>query len=105
MRPNILIKQAPKCYSVKEVVLENNVKDLLRNLRNTFRGMKPSIKTSWKSFAKFLPLSLLLGRLFPFSSIFTIGCWQPANLRTASQDLQQDMYLEGIALRLEPCVT
>lgn len=24
---------------------------------------------------------------------------------TASKDLQQDMYLEGIALRLEPCVT
>lgn len=87
--------------------------------------MKPSIKTSSKAFAKFLPLSLLLGMcwfkvarsvksmilklctvgLFPLSSVFTIGCWQPANLRTASKDLQQDMYLEGIALRLEPCVT
>lgn len=38
MRPNIVTKQAPKCYSVKEVVRENNVKDLLRNLRNTFQG-------------------------------------------------------------------
>lgn len=40
MRPNIVIKQEPKCYSVKEVLVvrENNVKDLLRNLRNTFRG-------------------------------------------------------------------
>lgn len=35
MQRNIVIKQAQKCYSVKEVVRENNVKDLLRN---TFRG-------------------------------------------------------------------
>eukprot|EP00477_Mikrocytos_mackini_P003134 GAHX01003839.1.p1 GENE.GAHX01003839.1~~GAHX01003839.1.p1 ORF type:complete len:62 (-),score=4.17 GAHX01003839.1:386-571(-) len=40
MRRNIVIKQAPKCYSVKEVVRENNVKDLLRNLRNTFLRLK-----------------------------------------------------------------